>query len=75
MSPTSKEARMLLALEALQNNEKLSLRAAAKLYNVPAITLSNRHAGRPTRRDLSANPRQLTDSEEKAIVCKSSYNP
>jgi hypothetical protein len=31
MPPTLKEARIILALEAIQNNEKLSLRAAAKL--------------------------------------------
>jgi hypothetical protein len=68
MPSTSKEARVILALEALQNDENLSLRAAAKLYNVPAMTLSNRRAGRPARRDLPANSRKLTNLEEKAIV-------
>ena len=68
MSSTSKEARVILALAALQNDKKLSLRAVAKLYNVPVTTLSDRRAGRPARRDLPANSRRLTDSEEKAIV-------
>ena len=68
MPPTLKEARVVLALEALENNKKLSLRAAAKLYNVPVSTLSYRHAGRPARRDTTPNSRRLTDSEEKAIV-------
>jgi hypothetical protein len=68
MSSTSKEARAILALEALQNNTKLSLRAIAKLYNVPASTLRDRRAGRPTPRDYTANSKKLTQSEEEAIV-------
>jgi hypothetical protein len=68
MPPTLKESRIVLALEALQNDEKLSLRAAAKLYNVPVSTLSYRRAGRPIRRDLPANSRKLIDLEEEAIV-------
>ena len=57
-----------MALEAIQNNNKLSLRAAAKLYEIPFSTLRDRHAGRPARHGLPANSRRLTDSEEKAIV-------
>jgi hypothetical protein len=68
MSSASKEARVILALEALQNDKKLSLRAVAKLYNVPVTTLYDRRAGRPARRDTTPNSRRLTDSEEKAIV-------
>jgi hypothetical protein len=34
MPPTSKEARVILALEAIRNDGKLSLRAVAKLYEV-----------------------------------------
>ena len=68
MSSASKEARVILALQALQNDTKLSLRAAAKLYNVPVLTLGYRRTGRAIRRDLPANSRRLTDSEEKAIV-------
>ena len=68
MGSPSKEARLLLALEAIQNNTKLSIRAAAKLYNIPEATLRHRRAGRTARRDLPANSRRLTDSEEKAVV-------
>ncbi|VBB84438.1 Putative protein of unknown function [Podospora comata] len=68
MPPTSKKARILLALEALQKDEKLSLRATAKLYNVPPMTLSNRRAGRPARRDTTPNSKKLTQSEEDAII-------
>ena len=68
MSSASKEARVILALQALQNDTKLSLRAAAKLYNVPVSTLGHRRTGRAVRRDLPANLRKLTDLEEETIV-------
>ena len=59
---------MILALEALEKDENLSLRAAAKIYDVSRTTLAQRRVGRLPRRDLLANSRRLTDSEEKAIV-------
>ena len=45
MSPPSKEARVILALEALQNDKNPKLKAIARLYNVPASTLRRRRAG------------------------------
>ena len=68
MSATSKEAKISLALEALQNNSNLSLRAAAKIYNVSRTTLAQRRDGRPIRRDSLANSRKLIDLEEETIV-------
>ena len=68
MSPPSKEARLILALEALKKDENLSLRAAAKIYNVHHTTLLRRRAGKPARRDIPANSRNLTDLEEQTIV-------
>ena len=68
MSSASKEARVILALQALQNDTELGLRAAAKLYNVPVSTLGHRRTGRAVRRDLPANSRCLTDLEEQTIV-------
>ncbi len=47
MPPILKEAKIILALEAIQNNNKLSLRAVAKLYEILFSTLCDRHAGRP----------------------------
>ncbi len=64
MSSLSKEARVVLALEALLNNQELKLEAIAKAYNVPASTLRRRRAGKPVRRDIPANSRNLTDLEE-----------
>ena len=68
MPPISKEARIILALEAIQNDDQISLRAAAKLYEIPFSTLRDRHAGRPARRDIAPNSKKLTQSEEEAIV-------
>ena len=62
------EARVILALEAIKNNKKLSIRAIAKTYDVPRKTLARRRASRPTRRDTSPNSRKLTKSEEEAII-------
>ena len=68
MPPTSNEARIILALEAIRNDKKLSLRATAKLYNVPESTLRYRRSGKPTRRNSPVNSKKLTQTEEEAIV-------
>ena len=68
MPSTSKEAKVILALEAIKNNPKLGIRAAAKLYDMPASTLCRRRGGQPARRDIPANSRSLTDLEEQTIV-------
>ena len=68
MSSDSYEARVNLALQAIQNDNSLSLRAAAKLYRVSRTTLTGRRNGLAARRDISANSRKLTDLEEEAIV-------
>ena len=57
-----------MALEALKNDKNLSLREAAKIYNVSRTTLTQRRAGKPARRDIPANSRNLTDLEEQTIV-------
>jgi hypothetical protein len=67
MPNTVKETRLLLGLEALESNEKLSERAAAKIYRVDRRTLARRRAGKPARCDTIPNLRRLTDSEENAI--------
>jgi len=68
MTARLNEARLLLALQALQDDKNLSLRKAAKIYNINYITLFHRRASRPTRRDIPANLRKLTDLEEKIII-------
>ena len=68
MTVRSNEARLLLALQALQDDKNLSLRKAAKIYDINYTTFFYWRAGRPTRRDIPANLRKLTNLEEKTIV-------
>ena len=68
MPSPSNEAKIILALQALQKDEKLSVRAAAEIYGVSRKTLGRRRAGKPARRDIPANSRNLTDLEEQTIV-------
>ena len=68
MPADSYEARVILALEAIKKDDKLSVLTAVKIYKVSHITIRRRRDGRPTRRDTLANSRKLTDSEESAII-------
>jgi predicted HTH domain antitoxin len=45
MEVYTQEARIILAIEAICTSKKLSLRKAAKIYNVPRPTLTNRING------------------------------
>jgi hypothetical protein len=63
-----KEGRLIMAVQALEKDEKLSLRAAAKIYSISFKTLIHRRDGRPVRRDIPANLRNLMDLEEKTII-------
>ena len=62
------EARIIMALEAIKGDKKLSIRAAAKVYNIPPTTLFDRRASRRARADTSPNSQKLTKLEEEAIV-------
>ena len=68
MVGTWSERQLILALQALEKNPKLTLRSAAKTYEVPYTTLRNRQRGRQPKREISANCRKLFDSEEDAVV-------
>ena len=68
MASISNEAKIILAIEAIEKTPKLSIRAAAKIYNVADRTIRRRLAGKPARRDTTPNSRRLTNSEENAIV-------
>ncbi len=61
MAATSNEAKLVLALTALQKDPNLKVTAAAKIYSVDRSTLRHRRAGRLARRDIPANSRKLTD--------------
>jgi hypothetical protein len=62
------ESQIILALQALKKDPKLSLRAAAKIYSVDHTKLSRRQRGIRPRRDTTANSRKTTDLEESVIL-------
>ena len=68
MSSFSKERRVILATEAIQNNRNLSRRQAARIYEVPEATLRNKMNGRTLRDDSRHGWQKLTESEENAII-------
>jgi hypothetical protein len=68
MSQQNKEAKINLALLAIQQDPKLSFRRAAQIYEVSHEQLSRRTRGILSRRDQPANSRKLTDLEEKTII-------
>lgn len=68
MAKTYNEADLVLAVQAIQNNPKLSKRRAAKTYEVPESTLRARLSGRLSRRDTQPNSRIMTNLEEEVIV-------
>ena len=64
----SQKRRIILAIQAIQNNQNLSRRQAAKIYEVPETTLHDRISGRTSKND-SRNARQkITKSEKDAII-------
>ena len=64
----SNNADMQLAIDSLQAKQIQSENHAALVYNVPRMTLHNRRAGKPARRDCQPNSKQLTKLEEEVIV-------
>jgi hypothetical protein len=56
----NQEGRILLALDDIKNGRIKSIRAAAKLYNIPRQTLSRRTNGIISRVDTRANSHKLT---------------
>jgi hypothetical protein len=68
MSQPSKEARVILALQALETDPKLSFRRATEIYKVDRNTLRNRKNGRQSRRNTMANSRKLSKLEEETVL-------
>ena len=62
------ENRMALAVQAMEQDAKLSDRRAAATYNVKRRTLRDRRAGKPSRRDVQPNSSNLKKTEEEAMV-------
>jgi hypothetical protein len=65
---SSKEGRVLLAIQSVKQGHSKSVRAAAISYDVSYATLQRRIDGIASRRDSIPNSRKLTLEEELAIV-------
>ena len=64
----TQEARIILAIKAIRTSKKLSRRTAAKIYNVPYSTLSDRINGRTSRLKTRLAVSKLTKLEEEVII-------
>ena len=68
MSVQSKEARIILAIEAIRSSKKMSRRRAANIYGVPESSLRDRMNGKTPIRERRNGRRKLTPSEEQTLV-------
>ena len=68
MSQSNIEAKTLLALQALQNDPKLSVRRAASIYEVNEHRLRRRQKGIQSRRDWINPSCRLSNLEEQIII-------
>jgi len=68
MPVQTKEARIILAIEAIRTSKKLSRRASAKIYNVPETTVRHRTDGMTPHADQRPPLQKLTELEEEVII-------
>jgi transcriptional regulator with XRE-family HTH domain len=68
MEVYTQEARIILAIEAIRTSKKLSIRKAAKIYNISHSTLSHRIAGRTSVYDYRLIATKLSELEEEVLV-------
>ena len=64
----NQEGKILLALQGVQKGQIKSLRAAAKLYEIPFSTLQERAAGVSSRVDIHHHRQKLTQLEEDLLT-------
>ena len=64
----SRESRILSALDALKKDSILSVRKAARMYDVPRATLNDRHFGRTKERKKVHCDKQLLSEEEEQVL-------
>ena len=64
----NQEGRILLALDDIKNGRNKSLRAAARLYDIPFSTLQRRATGGSPRADSYHQRYKLSELEEDSLV-------
>jgi hypothetical protein len=67
MEIQTKEARIILAIEAIRLSKTINTRTAAKLYRVPRIIFRDRIASRTPCNEIRPNCHKLTILEEEVI--------
>ena len=68
MESSLNENRIIMALQAIKQDPKLSVRRASEIYQVPRTTLRDRRNGLTSRNDIPSNSRNLTVLEEEIIL-------
>ncbi len=68
MPVQTQEARIILAIEAIRTTKRMSIRQAAKTYDVPESSLRHRMKGRVAKAEIRNGRHQLTPNEEETIV-------
>jgi hypothetical protein len=64
----SNEADIQLAIYSIKAKQIQSEKRAASIYNIPRMTMRDRRAGKPARRDCQPNSKKLTQLEEEVII-------
>src|SRR6266566_826209 len=64
----TQEGRIALAIKALCTTSRLSVRGAAKVYNIPESTLRDRMKGRIPKAEKHNTQHNLTPIEEETLV-------
>ncbi|KAJ9298765.1 transcriptional regulator family: Helix-turn-helix [Paecilomyces variotii] len=62
------EGRLLLAIQALKENQIPSVRKAASVFNVPRSTLQSRLQGHQFRGDIPNHASKLTEAQQQSLV-------
>ena len=60
----TQEAKIILAIKAIRTTKNITIRKAAKIYNVPRTTLSARMSGRLLRSECRPPTTKLTQLKE-----------
>jgi hypothetical protein len=64
---TEQEGRILLAIQAIKNQEIRAIREAARIFEVPETSLRRRLNGSTNRAETRANSHKLTQIEEESL--------
>ena len=59
---------MILVVNTIRIRLHLKINRVTRIFQVPRKTLANRLQGKPSRQDISANSRKLSNLEEEVII-------